>query len=96
MAGCGDIMRVLGIAAGTVITLLAGMADLAALPLTPFRYQEQAQRYCRGDKVVWLDFRKGVYYAKGQKRYAQGFDGSFVCRNEARSSGYRRSLLGLR
>jgi hypothetical protein len=96
MAGCGDIMRLLGITAGTIITLLAGMADLAALPLTPFRYEEQAQRYCPGDKVVWLDFRKGVYYAKGQKRYAQGFDGSFVCRNEAKSSGYRRSLLGLR
>ena len=43
-----------------------------------------------------LDFRKGVYYAKGQKRYGQGFDGSFVCLNEARDSLYRRSLLGLR
>ena len=45
---------------------------------------------------VWLDFAKGIYYGKGQKRYARGFDGSFVCRDEARSSGYRRSLLGLR
>jgi hypothetical protein len=97
MAGCGDIMRVIGIAATAGIVLFAaGIADLAALPLTPFRYQEQAQRHCPTDKVVWLDFRKGVYYAKGQKRYAQGFDGSFVCLKEARSSGYRRSLLGLR
>jgi hypothetical protein len=46
--------------------------------------------------VVWLDFAKGIYYAKGQKRYGRGFHGSFVCREEARSSGYRRSLLGLR
>ena len=73
-----------------------GVAQLAALPLTPFRYEAQAQRYCPGDKVVWLDFKKGVYYAKGQKRYAQGFDGSFVCLSEARESGYRRSVLGLR
>jgi hypothetical protein len=56
----------------------------------------QAQRHCPSDQVVWLDFRKGVYYRRGQKRYGQGFDGSFVCLNEARDSRYRRSLLGLR
>nr|WP_245312550.1 hypothetical protein [Bradyrhizobium macuxiense] len=82
---------------GTGVFALACLAQqVAALPLTPFRYQAQAQRHCPGDTVVWLDFRKGRYYFRGQKRYAQGFDGSFVCRNEARDSGYRRSLLGLR
>ena len=58
--------------------------------------EAHAQRHCPQDKVVWLDFRKGVYYRKGQRRYGQGFDGSFVCQNEARGSFYRRSLLGLR
>jgi hypothetical protein len=81
---------------GAIAILVAGLADVSALPLTPFRDEAQAQRHCRGDKVVWLDFRKGIYYAKGQKRYRQGFDGSFVCRGEARDSHYRRSLLGLR
>ena len=79
---------------GLVLASLAQHA--AALPLTPFRYEAQAQRHCPGDIVVWLDLRKGRYYFKGQKRYARGFDGSFVCQNEARDSGYRRSLLGLR
>ena len=37
-----------------------------------------------------------VYYSKQQKRYAMGNAGSYVCREEARSNGYRRSLLGLR
>jgi len=46
--------------------------------------------------VVWLDFKKGVYYTRGQRRYRQGFDGSFVCLGEARDGFYRRSLLGLR
>jgi hypothetical protein len=67
-----------------------------AQSLTPFRYESQAQRHCPGDAIVWLDFRKGRYYLKGQRRYASGYAGSFVCRNEARHSGYRRSLLGLR
>ncbi|RXT34696.1 hypothetical protein [Bradyrhizobium betae] len=83
-----------GIALAAVILLGAGEAS--ATPLTPFRYEAQAQRHCPHDRVVWLDFRKGVYYSKAQKRYGQGFDGSFVCLNEARDSLYRRSLLGLR
>jgi hypothetical protein len=64
--------------------------------LTTFRYEGQAQRHCPDDAVVWLDLRRGVYYLKGQKRYARGETGSFVCRDEARSSGYRRSLFGRR
>ena len=65
--------------------------DAHAIPLTPFRYEAQAQRYCPADTVVWLNFRKRTYYSRGQKHYARGLDGSFVCRNEARDSGYRRS-----
>lgn len=79
-----------------VLFMLAGAGAAGAIPLTPFRSEGQAQRYCPADAVVWLDFAKGIYYAKGQKFYGRGFNGSFVCRQEARSSGYRRSVLGLR
>ncbi len=80
----------------TALALAAGVLNAAALPLTPFRYEAQAQRHCPDDTVVWLDFRKRIYYLNHQKRYAQGSSGSFVCREEARRSGFRRSLLGLR
>ena len=73
-----------------------GASSANALPLTPFRHEAQAQRHCPGDTVVWLDFRKEVYYVKRQKRYGQGSTGSFVCQKEARASGFRRSLLGIR
>jgi hypothetical protein len=79
----------------TLITMVAAF-DAYATPLTPFRYEAQAQRHCPADAVVWLDFRKHTYYSRSQKRYARGLDGSFVCRSEARASGYRRSLFGLR
>jgi hypothetical protein len=46
--------------------------------------------------IVWLDLGKGIYYSKRQRRYGRGFTGSFVCRAEALSSGYRSALLGLR
>jgi hypothetical protein len=80
----------------TILLVTAGANPAAATPLTPFRYEAQAQRHCPGDTVVWLDFRKGIYYAKRQKFYGRGSNGSFVCREEVRSNGYRRSLLGLR
>ena len=70
--------------------------SVIAQTLTPFRYESQAQRHCPKETIVWLDLGSGRYYLKGQKRYASGFTGSFVCRQEARDSGYRRSLLGLR
>jgi hypothetical protein len=90
----GWVLGKIVIAAATMLE--AGTAEVSATPLTPFRYEAQAQRHCPGDKVVWLDFRKGVYYRKGQKLYGQGFNGSFVCLTEARDSLYRRSPLGLR
>jgi hypothetical protein len=80
----------------TVAVTMVTACDAYAVPLTPFRYEGQAQRHCPADTVVWLNFRKRTYYSKGQKRYARGLDGSFVCRSEARDSGYRRSLFGLR
>src|SRR5262245_44004267 len=92
----GAFGRIVSTTVVVFAVLGAGTNGASALPLTPFRYEAQAQRHCPGDKVVWLDFRKGVYYVKGQKRYGQGFDGSFVCLSEVRSSSYRRSLLGLR
>jgi hypothetical protein len=84
----------IGLIAASIVN--CGVIDAFAIPLTAFRYEALAQRHCPSDAIVWLDFRKGVYYAKQQRQYARGFNGSFVCREEARSSGYRRSLLGLR
>ena len=84
----------LGLLAALIVA--SWMTDVAAGPLTIFRYEDQAQRHCPDDAVVWLDFGRGIYYSSGQKRYARGSTGSFVCREGARSSGYRRSLLGLR
>jgi hypothetical protein len=80
----------------TAFNITGSATNASAMPLTPFRYEAQAQRHCPADTVVWLDFRKGIYYFKRQSSYAQGSTGSFVCREEARSGGFRRSLLGLR
>ena len=82
--------------ASLAIIVQAGATAANALPLTPFRYQDQAQRHCPDDTVVWLDFSRGRYYSKGQKLYGRGLNGSYVCREEARGSFYRRALIGSR
>jgi hypothetical protein len=85
---------------GCSATLLAVISctsrSAMAQTLTPFRYEPQAQRHCPQDTIVWLDFGRGRYYLKGQRRYASGNTGSFACRKEARDSGFRRSVLGLK
>ncbi|XUM22964.1 hypothetical protein ACRAVF_05765 [Bradyrhizobium oligotrophicum S58] len=78
------------------LATLCGPQSARAIPLTPFRDEGQAQRHCPGDEVVWLDFRRGRYYARTQKPYGEGATGSYVCRKEAKASGFRRSLLGRR
>ena len=82
----------------TIASLVVTASTICAfaIPLTPFRYESQAQRHCPADVVVWLDLRKGIYYSKRQRWYGRGFTGNFVCLEEARTGGYRRSLLGLR
>ena len=80
----------------TLLVVILSASPTAAQSITPFRYESQAQRHCPEDTIVWLDFGNGRYYLKGQRRYASGYAGNFVCRNEARDSGYRRSPLGLR
>ena len=80
----------------TFLILCSCPVPVTAQSLTPFRNESQAQRHCPGDTIVWLDFRSGRYYLKGQRRYASGTTGSFVCKDEARDGGYRRSILGVR
>ncbi len=84
---------------GLAIILVAAIdaPDAAAQsPLSLFRSEVQAQQHCPNDSVVWLDFKKRTYYLQGQRLYARGNNGTYVCREQARKNGYRRSLLGRR
>jgi hypothetical protein len=85
-------VRLMGVA-----TILVAAAEVAAQsPLSLFRTEVQAQQHCPNDSVVWLDFKKRIYYLQGQRLYGAGSNGTYVCRQQARRNGYRRSLLGLR
>ncbi len=90
---CEPALRVFTLALTSAVAAATGSV---ALPLTPFRNEAQAQRHCPDDTVVWLDFRKEIYYLKKQRQYGRGSTGSFVCQREARASGFRRALFGFR
>jgi hypothetical protein len=74
----------------------AGYPSHASAQLSLFQTEIQAQQHCPNDAVVWLDLQKRIYYIKGQRLYAQGRTGTFVCQAEARTGKYRRSLFGRR
>jgi hypothetical protein len=44
----------------TALIVASGTTNAAATPLTPFRYEAQAQGHCPADTVVWLDFREDI------------------------------------
>jgi hypothetical protein len=80
--------------AATMLVIAGAIGNAVALSL--FSSESQAQQHCPNDSVVWLDFKKRIYYLPGQRQYARGRTAIFVCRGEAKKNGYRRSLLGLR
>jgi hypothetical protein len=59
----------------TALIVVAGATHAAATPLNPFRYARRGD-HCPVDTVVWLDFRKGIYYFKQQPIPG----GLFLCR----------------
>ncbi len=85
-----------GVVLLTVTLSILTTADAEAQGLGLFRVEGQAQQHCPNDAVVWLDLKKRTYYLQGQRLYGRGRTAVFACRNEARRSGNRRSLLGWR
>ena len=76
--------------------LFTAVSHAEAQGLGLFQKREQAQQHCPKDTVVWLDLKKRTYYVPGQRLYGNGRTAVFACRNEAKRSGNRRSLLGWR
>jgi hypothetical protein len=67
----------------------------AALPILPvaahFQFEQQAQRHCPEDSVVWASARLGTYDTDGERWYGQTSDGAFICLQDAEGAGYRAS-----
>lgn len=53
------------------------------------RYQREqdAQKHCPGDTVVWLNLVSGVFHYKGQHWYGRTRSGTYICKSEAVKEG---------
>lgn len=73
--------------------LLAHLAVAAQLPAT-FTSEQEAQRHCPADVVVWLNLPSGVYHFRSQRWYGHTKSGAFVCKQEADAAGDRPTRNG--
>lgn len=48
-----------------------------------YQREEDAQKYCPSDTVVWLNLTTGVIHYKGEHWYGRTQSGAYVCKNEA-------------
>ena len=84
------------------LTLTYGQASLvpsgpgkeAASSLTLYRAEQQAQKHCPKDTVVWLNLPSGIYHFKGQRWYGNTNNGAYVCEQEADQAGDRATRNG--
>lgn len=67
---------------------------LAAENITLFKTQDDAQRHCPSDEVVWLNTASGIWHSAGGRWFGNTKHGAYVCKNEAAAAGDRASLNG--
>ncbi len=66
------------------VPLAAHAGDAAQFPS-----EEQAQKYCPTDTVVWYNRATGYYHFKGKTWYGVGVQGTYICLKEAQAAGYK-------
>jgi hypothetical protein len=55
-------------------------------PLTTFKDQPAAQKYCQNDTVVWIDLPTHTYYLKDNPWYGLTKNGASVCGTKAKDA----------
>lgn len=80
----------------TAVLLLPTMGSAQRLVSPPptFPTEQQAQRHCPADTVVWLNLPTGIYHFQGQRWYGNTNSGTYVCQREADAAGDRATRNG--
>ena len=91
--------RVVGALAAALIAVMAfsGEGQTAAkkkeaegrLPSNQYATEGEAKSRCATDTVVWINLSSRIYHLSGTKSYGKTKRGSYMCRGEADSFGYR-------
>ena len=78
----------------TLLLLSGPSVAEVAQPLTLFPTEQEAQKHCPADTVVWVNLPTGVYHFKGQRWYGATKSGAYVCKTEADKAGDRPTKNG--
>lgn len=76
------------------LALLASPVFAQSSRPAQFNTEQQAQRHCPSDTVVWLNLPTGIYHFSGQRWYGNTRAGAFVCQKEADAAGDRPTRNG--
>ncbi len=89
-----EIMKRAGhmLAAALIVLLVVGTA--LGQEMTTFTSEQEAQRHCPTDTVVWLNLSSAVYHFKGERWYGRTKRGAYVCKTEADKNGERATQNG--
>src|SRR5262249_14535699 len=88
----GGLHRAIAVLALPALTIPATVAAQSPRTLlTNFPTEQQAQRHCPNDTVVWLNLPTGIYQYRDQRWYGAHKSGVFVCHLEAKQTGMRNS-----
>jgi hypothetical protein len=49
---------------------------------------------CKGDQVVWVNTRSGVYHYRGERYFGSTRQGKFICERDAMREGDRPTRNG--
>ena len=82
-----------------LIVLLAALGGAPAVAdsgqaITLFQAEQDAQKHCPADVVVWVNLPTGVYHFKGQRWYGATKSDAYVCKAEADKAGDRPTKNG--
>jgi hypothetical protein len=95
MSAMHRIIKNLAINAVILLSLcLSPLSAAFANSAAQFQGEQEAQKHCPQDTVVWVNTKTGVYHFKGQRWYGNTIEGAYECRTEANGEGDRATRNG--
>ena len=88
------MLNLQAILAGALIVVLSIAGTGFAAQVMTFTTEQDAQRHCPADNVVWLNLPTSIYHLKGERWYGRTKHGAYVCEKEADQAGDRVSRNG--
>lgn len=82
------------ILAATLVVFALSPTYADSSPAQHFHSEQEAQRHCPHDQVVWLNTKTSIYHLKGERWYGATKNGVYVCRKEADAEGDRITRNG--